>query len=878
MSQQCSKCKATLRPGARFCGGCGATSADAPVAQPAREEARALVCSHCGAASRDPYASACQYCGTHFLASAPAPVHNAPASSPSGAAAAAEGARISDWERPAHLFVKRVRERDILSSLFATRWRVPHGSFAAVLGEGRVERIVEPGGVIDGNWWDALRTALGGRASVGDVVLLDLRPVPVSFTLEHRRPGRGEIVQFEAVVEVWLPRDDTARLGHFLEQCLHAQDSLDTKAFHDLLRPDMTVAVDRQMATWPAEGPADVEAARVALEDALINATESRFGIDVRLRLQQAGRGFVLEQTLGGESRALAASVCTHCSRTVEGGKPFCGGCGTRVSTPSPTSAPAASAAEACAKCGAIFREGARFCGGCASPRPATAPASSPSGKALLAPLRTRDGRDVEVDLAVRGAAASGAAVAPKLFQLLRNRIEAVLLQVDYAALSEPPGLVDRARNAVMGMIDDTSDDLRRAHTRGIMGTLQARIEEGVREGLVALGVDNLRVTLVDIREVGSAWLLAGRAALDRARAEQTLGREWLAVDAQGAALQDAIRDQALEAQTHEWARADRRAELEAARRVATNARDTAVQTEQIAAATKVAVATQVANFTQAQTAAQHTSVLAATARVEETKTVQHGIEVNSLRKTDVRTNRIEDANTDRTIKSTQVRGEADDLAYTTRLQDQAKIDKLTALAKLDAEIEAREEARRKAEREHELERQRLAEQARIQQLEAHRGLSADQILAMNTAGNAEAAAKAFAAKSDGDRIRETYVERDRLRDEDQARIRAEREALDTRQSQMDAMIQQTLQATMTMAQSAMAAQGQRAQETAALYAQSADRAERVATASMHAISGAVARRPVTPVGAPAPGPRHCRRCSQPVTERFCDHCGASQS
>ncbi|MEQ1564681.1 MAG: zinc ribbon domain-containing protein [Myxococcota bacterium] len=147
-------------------------------------------------------------------------------------------------------------------------------------------------------------------------------------------------------------------------------------------------------------------------------------------------------------------------------------------------------AAAACGSCGAPVRAGARFCTTCG-----TACAPVDPGEVLA----TSDGASVDVDL---------------------------VLSVQGDQAPSPPTGVLRAAAA--------------RHVRGVTwAELQgsqglSALEDALREvgssALGALGYRLVALELLDVRSQGHQWALGARAAIEQAKGELAVGREWLAV------------------------------------------------------------------------------------------------------------------------------------------------------------------------------------------------------------------------------------------------------------------------------------------------------------------------------------------------------------
>ena len=927
--EQCAGCGQAYKPGAAFCNKCGQRrgltarpaepvapppiAAPPPVAAPAvapppvvtpppvaapppvaHVSGTPVQCWKCGAYADSPDAAQCAYCRAVFAhavrPAAPSAVEGAPASKAAPAPRSAPS--VEDWTRPADVIVSRVGTRDLLRGLLSSDWRVPRGSYAAVLGSDGVKEILAPGAVVSSGWWQNLQAAVAGHLDAGEVVLLDVRPVPVPYTVEYRRAGGAELVRLGVVVEVSLPRDDKAQLGYFLEQVLHREDQLTARSFHDLLKPHVAEIIQEATRYWSSGEPQDLDAARDLLETALAPTLAERYALAVRVSVSEQGRAFVLEETLGATPAAAPARRCPACASDVAGGRPTCSHCNFVMPV-------VASGAGACAQCRTALKPQARFCHVCRTPVPADASATAD------AVLRTRDGRYVQVDVVLRGDKEEGSAEAAHVLPIVRAQLGQMLEGVEFAKL----------RGA---------DDL---------GRLEGQVQAACARAVEGRGIRGLKVTLVDVREVGQAWLLAARAEIDRAKQSYTLGREWLTVDAQGVDLRVAALDHALRAKQVERDHGQREAQAELdgkftsdAAKMADERRREALRIEemnlrsegqkrgvtqalegQTAVATVAANAAAIAHAT-AQRAAEnaqaavvqghgHASVnagwmrtegsaAAAHGRTEGLADAQHGQNLEGIRTA----TKIAQAHGEAQVTSTRVRTAADDAAYAEetkikleRSADEVKLAKMEALARMDAKIRAEEAQEQAAAHARELESKRAEHAHASETLNQYKGMTTEQILAvqMGTSPNAAVIASAFTASADTSRTRE-IEERARAevaasRAEADRRAAMEREATNAAHAQMAAQMAQTLAAMNNLAMAAVQGQGARAQETSALHAASADRAERMATASMNAMAGAVSGRPPLAGGMPR-GVVGCANCGAPIDGRFCDKCGATHA
>jgi hypothetical protein len=456
----CGSCGHPNEAGARFCAECGRTT-----------EAQAYCpgCNHLQVVS----SRYCIQCGADMKG---ATFETAP-----GDGAVIEGV----WERGPGEFIRRVDPEDCRSFLGGRTVRVPAGTVGVVVVDGVVRELLPPGQRTALGLFERIANFFTGRGDRTAFYLIDLRPIPVPFTVTTRPSSHGRTVQTQVVVNFSLQRGNKEGIATFIASVLGPKAGFSGQDLYSQLRPDVTRIATLALERLASAGDLSYAEAEALVQNELTNHLSARTGLTVSVSLAPLTSTASLNFHLG-TGQAPNVRACAKCSAELPATMKFCDRCGERQ--------PALlSPDRACGKCGAQVPGSDGFCSACGqtySAPPATA-----------APLFTSDDVQVEVDLVVR----------------VQGQHE------DFEPERIAPALVGAAA----------------AHLRGVelarfaSGEGFAAMEEAMRgqaeQALAAFGLKMVSIWVVDVRSKTGQWLLGARSDLNRARDELLLGREWLA-------------------------------------------------------------------------------------------------------------------------------------------------------------------------------------------------------------------------------------------------------------------------------------------------------------------------------------------------------------
>ena len=410
------------------------------------------------------------------------------------------------WQRPPTEFVRRVRPEEMQSRAGRLGLEVPRGTVAVLVRDGRVEEVLPPGKQVAVGWLDRVASLFSDKVARTDFYLIDVRALPIPFTVDARSASGAAVTRYQVLVEVQVKRDDRAALAQFLEQ-FGAADSVSQRTLYDHLRQTVEAAVRPHLAGL-SDGAGDLARVEAALTAELRNGAAGRAGLEVSVRVSAVAASVSVDLHLG-DAPAPAKKKCVKCSNELESSKKFCNACGEQQ----PLSA---QPARVCAACAFQVPAGKKFCPQCGTPFVERAPEA--------AALYTKDGKQVELDLVLRAEGDRAAASADRIGPTVAGAASKHLRRFDFSALATEEGF----RQLEQGVLADVSAALR------------------------ALGLAVTEVTVLDVRAKGEEWLLRGRAELDQAQAEVLLGREWLASEEQSLDLKVLGFDMALRNQRTE--------------------------------------------------------------------------------------------------------------------------------------------------------------------------------------------------------------------------------------------------------------------------------------------------------------------------------------
>lgn len=802
------------------------------------------------------------------------------------------------WHRNPAEFVRRVRVGEMGSHLFGKGVEVPRGSVGVVVVDDEIREILSPGFQIAVGVMDRLVGLFTNKAARTDVYLIDLRPVPVPFMFEAR--AGSVVTKYELVVEARVLSRDKAGMLLFLEQAVGNRENLTSKAVYDLLRP-MVQATVQPMLSRAAQEPVDIRTLEAVILATLENQVTRRVGMALTVHLAPSATVASFDLRLGGIP-APQTKPCVACGKALPSTKKFCTTCGSEQPVMTQPS-------RSCGTCGALVRLDKKFCTTCG--------AAFDMQTGGQAPLFTPDGHQVELDLVVRVEGMVDSELRDQIATVVESAVSGSLRNLPYSQLSTAEGF----------------------------RSLEQRATDAVQSSLRTMGLSVLDITVLDLRSKSGEWLLGARAELDRALKEADLGREWMEVELKNLDLKATTLDLVLRSQRIERdhlfaedrtvlddrqrrqelldrereldvADASRTAQTEVALDGARRHRERAVATEDhvdrlASSAREQEAVVQVSEFNRENEAGalRHEQAIgrerAQGHRVEERVQARHeldlehevaqhdaamareAIALESDRKRKEADDRSYSGRSDVEVEAFRVRttGEAElfvvqgkqNLELTAEEKRQAlQVQKLRAMAELDAKI-----------REDELREQRQKQDSDLKMREVMKGLSPEQMLAMQASGQGgEAMSQALAEKfkaetaasaSTSEKVQELY-ERMLVEQKTAAQValQSQAHAMDLLGGVTTAAVggQRAAEAARQIAQQessgqvvAMAGQTMDRMANVMSAGGGGSRAARVQTAA------AAASRPERPKSAP----RICPSCDHTVEpdDRVCGECGA---
>lgn len=826
-SIDCPQCHRPNDPGARFCMHCGASTTPTV---------------HCPACNQ------LQAAGTRFCTSCGAAMAGATFHGGLPDGAVVEGV----WQRGADEFIRRVDPEDCRTFLGSRVVRIPPGTVGAVVVGGVVQRTLGPGEQTAVSVFERIASFFTSRGSDTAFYLLDLRPIPIPFTIQTRPTAAGRAVQTQVLASFQIPRGDKDAIGTFLTNVLGGRAGYTAGDLYNFLRPEVTRVAALVLERLAGLGEIRYAEAEAEIRDALGEQLARRYGLVVDVGVAPLTTTASLSFHLG-TGVAPRARACAGCQEEIPATLRFCDRCGKEqpvLQVPD----------RRCAECQTGVPDGQKFCNRCGIEYVAPPPSATP--------LFTADGEQVEVDLVVRVQGQHEDFAPERIAPALVAGVAAHLRAVRMDALGTGEGFA-----AVEGVL-----------------------QKDVAADLASFGMTLVSISVVDVRSKTGTWLLGARAELRRAEEELAVQRSWLdqgarEVDLAELTLQQVLRRQEVERGARLRSLAG---ELADARQEQTLRDDDAFAREQAALddrRRRQEIAGDAAALDVAQArldAATTIEVQAAERQVAQSeRAMREQDELDDVRHDATKAGAVFDASADLARKgmgldaekerqraeldSERARRLADDAAHAQRVRDEAALAGAAAKARLEQEQADREQARQidKLRAMAELEQQMSEqEQAHAKQMrEMLRGLGEREMIAMQatelarTEGGGAAWAQALAAQ-------QGLAEKD-ARLADQARHAAEMK--DVMGAQLDRMERMT-------GQLADAATGrQRDAGAAEVYGQSMDAMSRVA-ASRAQPTPVVATTDVT-IGATTDAMVACKQCATPLRPdaRFCGACGGQQ-
>lgn len=839
---ECPSCQFPNEAGARFCTRCGAST---------EPRVRCPACSHL------------QAVGNHYCMSCGSEMEGATWQSQPSIGAVIDGV----WERDLEEFIRRVDPEDMRTVLGSRVLRVPPGTAGIVLVDGVVERVLPPGQQTTVSLFERIANFFTRKDLRTAFYLVDVRPIPVPFTVHTRPTASGRSVQTQVLVSFGLERGDKRAMAVFIAQVLGDRPAYGARDLFQLLRPEVTRLAGLTLERLAEKGAFRYADAEAEIRRDLSETLSPRYGLAVEVSVAPLTTTASLSFHLG-TGQAPTVRACTECAREIPASMRFCDHCGARQPTQ-------LSPDRRCAKCDSSVPVENRFCDSCGEAY--TAP------PAMATPLFTADGEQVEVDVVVR----------------VQGQHQ------DFSPDSIAPALV----GGVAAYLRDVS--LANAGSRAAFAAMVEAVRADVSTHLQSYGLALVELAVVDIRSKKGQWLLSARADMERARSEMLLGREWLAQRADEVDLAELTFAQILRQKQVESAARLRTLSLDmsvAQRERTLHADDAFARDREHVSdrARRQDMETERANLdvADAERDAARSIEVADAARAVENSARAHERQRERQdmdhQMANERTVHAHDAALTResmTLDSERARQAADDAAYAARSRQnvafdehkrdsalsqaiadrdqQRQLDKLRAMAEIDKDMAAQEHAHAKEMR------------------ESLRGLSETEMIAAQAAELSKSAdgGTAWAQAVSGQAEAQAADERA----QQAARHAGEvKELMQTQASQMQDMMKDQLDRMQSLTERVMdsATQGARDAANAQVYERSMDAMSRVAASRAAPAPVAVAPTAVAtsaPASAPgtsadvAPdasaGTQPCTSCfaSLRAGARFCGSCGTEQ-
>lgn len=459
---ECTQCGEPNEPGSRFCIRCGASM---------EPKVRCPACQHLQALGNQ----YCMSCGSEMEGAS-----WQPSAGESMGGAVIEGV----WERPPEEFIRRVDPEDMRTVLGNRVLRVPPGTAGFILVDGVVERVLPPGQQTTISLFERIAHFFTREHERTAFYLVDLRPIPVPFTVNTRPTAAGRTVQTQVLVSFSLQRGDKQGLAAFIGNVLGSRPAFGARDLYQLLRPEVARLAGLILERLADAGELRYSDAEAEIRRELAQRLAPRYGLAVDVTVAPLTTTASLNFQLG-TGQAPAVRACAECAAEIPASLRFCDRCGARQ--------PALlSPDRRCTQCDSQVPASDHFCNRCG--------ADYHAPPATAAPLFTADGEQVEVDLVVR----------------VQGQHQ------DFAPASIAPALA----GGVAAYLREQA--FSSAATSDGFSSMEGAVRGDVEAHLSSYGLSLIALTVIDIRAKRGQWLLGARADIERARSEVLLGREWL--------------------------------------------------------------------------------------------------------------------------------------------------------------------------------------------------------------------------------------------------------------------------------------------------------------------------------------------------------------
>jgi methylglyoxal synthase len=153
----------------------------------------------------------------------------------------ADGAVVEGvWQRSSDEFIRRVAPDDCRTFLGNRIVRIPPGTVGVVVVGGQVERLLPSGEQTTVTLFDRVANFFIGKGGTTAFYLLDLRPIPIPFTVQTRASATGRSMQTQILTSFQIPRGDREAVGMFLTNVLGPRAGFSAGDLYSLLRPEVT--------------------------------------------------------------------------------------------------------------------------------------------------------------------------------------------------------------------------------------------------------------------------------------------------------------------------------------------------------------------------------------------------------------------------------------------------------------------------------------------------------------------------------------------------------------------------------------------------------------------------------------------------------------
>lgn len=840
---QCPSCQHPNEPGTRFCVSCGAST---------EPQVRCPACNHQQAA------------GNRFCMSCGSQMEGATWQGTPSTGAVIEGV----WERDVEEFIRRVEPDDMRKVLGNRVLRVPPGTAGIVLIDGVVDRVLPPGQQTTVSLFERIANFFTRKDRRTAFFLVDLRPIPVPFTVNTRPTSSGRTIHTQVLVSFALQRGDKRAMAGFIANVLGDRPAYGARDLYQLLRPEVTRMAGLTLERMAEAGEFRYADAEAELRRELSEKLSPRYGLAVEVSVAPLTATASLSFHLG-TGQAPVVRPCSACAAEIPASLRFCDQCGARQPTQ-------LSPDRRCAACDTQVATGDGFCQSCG--------AAYNEPPASAAPLFSSDGQQVEVDMVVRVQGQHQDFSPDSIGPALVGGVAAYLREVAFAQASTAEGFA----------------------------AMVAKVRAPVDSHLQSYGLSLVALAVVDIRSKAGQWLLGARADIERRKSESSVGRAWLAQ-----------REAEIDLAELTFAQILRQKQMESTARLRQLALDLSIDQRERSLRADDALAQERDQLDARQRrsglADASAELDAAAARRDATRDLAVGAAEREVRETEREGARADELADQRhaqdkqraaadheaelgraamelsaerqrqasALDSEQARQRADDAAYATKVGGEAglaqkqreaalehasadreqarQLDKLRAMAEMDSEMAEQEHRHKRALR------------------ESLRGMSDTEMIAAQASELAEgtdggaAWAQAVAATKDGERAAEQVQQVERHAGE-------VKDLMQAQQAQMQSMMKDQLDRMQTLTEKVIDQSAQRAQNAASaeVYDRSIDAMSRVAAsraappatgAPAAVVTATAGNTGAAPTGAP------CPQCGAPLRPgaSFCGACGHKQ-